>query len=295
MELRQLEHFVSVAEEGSFTRAAKRMHIVQSGLSMSIRALEEELGTELFARSPRGVALTPAGEAMLPEARRAIAAVEAARAAVGATQGLLRGTLGVGVTQASPDGGRLARIFGQFHSDHPGVSIRVFQGAGNSLFDGLHEGRLDLVIAGRPITLPDSVTTIQLVRSPYAFACSMVHPLAERSRIKLDELAGETFMDLGPSWVTRQHTDHAFAAAGIERRIVCELDDVHLLLQMVEHGLGVAIVPRMSERIAPVLRYVPVEPALPEWQLVAGFSGTQPANEAARVLLGMVTREWLNR
>ena len=91
MELRQLEHFVAVAEERSFTRAARRSNIVQSGLSMSMRALEEEVGTKLFKRSVRGVVLTPAGEAMLPEARRAIAAVTSARVAVDATQGLLRG------------------------------------------------------------------------------------------------------------------------------------------------------------------------------------------------------------
>ena len=76
MELRQLEHFVALAEEGSFTRAAKRMHIAQSGLSMSIRALEQELGTRLFERRTRRIALTPPAQAMLPEARRAIASVE---------------------------------------------------------------------------------------------------------------------------------------------------------------------------------------------------------------------------
>src|SRR5215510_4981374 len=93
MELRQLEHFVAVAEERSFTKAAHRTNIVQSGLSMSIRALEIEVGTKLFDRSARGVLLTPAGEAMLPAARRAIAAVDSARVSVGAAQGLLRGTL----------------------------------------------------------------------------------------------------------------------------------------------------------------------------------------------------------
>jgi DNA-binding transcriptional LysR family regulator len=231
---------------------------------------------------------------MLPEARRAIAAVDSAREAVGATQGLLRGTLAVGITLGSPDAGRLARIFGQFHSDHPGVSVRVSQGAGNSLFEGLLAGRLDLVIAGRPLTLPDSVTAIQLVCSPFALACRPTHALAEQSQVTLAELGDETFVDLGSSWVTRQYTDHAFAAEGIERRIVCELDDILLLLQMVEHGLGVAIVPRMSERIAPTLRYVSLESSLPEWQLVAGFMGPQPPNVAARVLLEMVTREWLN-
>lgn len=292
MELRQLEHFLAVAEEGSVTRAARRMRMVQSGLSMSIRALEDELGTELFARSTRGVTLTPAGAAMLPEARRAVAAVESARAAVGATQGLLRGTLSIGIAQALSDG-RLARILGEFHADHPGVAVHAFQGSGSALFTGVQTGRLDLAVAGQPHDMAESITTIKLVSAPYALACSKTHRLAKRRDVELTDLAEESFVDLEPSWVSRQSTDRAFTAAGIERRIVCELDDVLLLLQMVENGLGVAIVPHVDQRITAGVHFVPLRPPLPEWQLVAGFLGLQPANVAAQVLLGMVTREWL--
>ena len=82
MELRQLEHVVAAAEELHFTRAAQRLHIVQSGLSASVRGLERELGASLFVRSSRRVELTPAGRALLPEARRALAAARAAADAV---------------------------------------------------------------------------------------------------------------------------------------------------------------------------------------------------------------------
>jgi DNA-binding transcriptional LysR family regulator len=292
MELRQLEHFLAVAEEGSVTGAARRLNLVQSGLSMSIRALEDELGTELFARGARGVTLTQAGAAMLPEARRAVAAVEAARAAVGATQGLLRGTLSIGIAQALNDG-RIARILGEFHAEHPGVSVHAFQGSGSTLFTGVQTGRLDVAIAGRPWSLPESITTIQLARAPYALVCSTTHRLASLPSVGLDDLADESFVDLEASWVSRQSTDRAFAGAGIARRIVCELDDVTLLQQMVEHGLGVAIVPHIPDRGASGLTFVPITPPLPEWQLVAGFLGSHPTNVGAQVFLGMLTREWL--
>jgi DNA-binding transcriptional LysR family regulator len=72
VDLRQLDHFVAVAEEQNFTRAAQRVHIVQSALSTSIRGLEEELGTSLFRRGSRKVTLTPAGEVMLDRARRVL-------------------------------------------------------------------------------------------------------------------------------------------------------------------------------------------------------------------------------
>lgn len=294
MELRQLEHFVAVAEERSFTRAAKRVNIVQSGLSMSIRALEEELGTKLFDRSARGVVLTPAGEAMLPEARRAISAVDSARLAVDATQGLLRGSLAVGVAQAS-DPGRIARLLGRFHGDYPGVTVGVIQGSAMNLLDGVAAGEIDLALCGKPLNVKAPITLITLVRAPFVLACGPKHPLAVKDRVTLEELADEQFIDMNAGWASRQLTDRAFGQAGIKRDIVCELDDVLLLMQMVEEGLGVAIIPGLSTRISSGLKSVRIQPPLPEWHFVAAFLGPQPANVAARVFLGMVTREWQPR
>src|SRR3954469_18820475 len=99
MELRHLEHFVAVAEERSFTRAAGRLPLLQSALSVSIRALEGELGARLFERTTREVALTDAGRVLLPEARRTLEAAASARAAVLGAQAGLRGTLRLGMMQ----------------------------------------------------------------------------------------------------------------------------------------------------------------------------------------------------
>ena len=294
MELRQLEHFVALAEEKSFTKAARRMNIVQSGLSMSIRSLEEELGSKLFERNARGVALTPAGEAMLPEARRAISAVDSARVAVDATRGLLRGTLAVGVAQAS-DPGRVARLVGRFHDDYPGVTVRVVQGSAETLMSAVREGAVDIALCGKPLAMKAPLNCITLVRAPFVLACGPKHALATRDRVTLKDLASERFIDMGIGWTSRQLTDRAFGQAGMKREIVCELDDVLLLMQMVEEGLGVAIIPGVSTRITSGLKYVPIHPALPEWQFVVAFHGEQPANMAARVFLGMATREWQSR
>jgi DNA-binding transcriptional LysR family regulator len=292
VELRQLEHFVAVAEERSFTRAAHRANIVQSGLSMSIRALEEEVGTKLFERGARGIILTPAGEAMLPDARRAIAAVDSARVSVGASQGLLRGTLRVGIAQAS-DPHRVASLLGRFHDEHPGVVLRVVQGNGTTLLNAISDGTLDIAVCGRPIVLPDDVTTLALARGRFVMACATSHPLASRSTVKLSELVSERFIEMNRGWVSRQHTDYSFGLAGIRRNIVCELDDVVLLLQMVEEGLGIAIVAGTAGRPMGI-RYVPIDPGMGEWQFIAGFLGETPPTPPARVFLGMVMREWLS-
>jgi len=291
MELRQLEHFVAVAEERSFTKAAQRTNIVQSGLSMSIRTLEDEVGTKLFERSARGVILTEAGEAMLPEARKAIAAVDSAKVAVGATQGLLRGTLRIGVAQAS-DPHRIASLLSRFHDEHPGVAVRVLQGNGTTLLDAIAEGKLDLAICGKPIVAPDSVTTVTLMQGNFIMACAHKHPLGGRERVSLREIAGERFIEMNRTWVSRQHTDHAFGLAGIKREIICELDDVVLMLQMVEEGMGIAIIAGIAAAMPAGVRYIPISPSMSEWEFVAAFMGEKPASHAARVFLGMVEREW---
>src|SRR3954453_16239663 len=97
MELRQLEYFLAVAEEGGFTRAAERVHISQSGVSAQLRQLERELGTPLIDRSPRAASVTPAGAAALEPARAALAAVTAVRQAVDEVNGVVRGRIVAGM------------------------------------------------------------------------------------------------------------------------------------------------------------------------------------------------------
>src|SRR3954471_3911764 len=109
MDLRQLEAFVAASEEGGITRAADRLHIVQSAISASLRRLEAELGTPLFERRARGVALTDAGRALLPHARHVLAASAAGREAVDAVRGGLRGIVRLGIMQSqSPPGSRVS-------------------------------------------------------------------------------------------------------------------------------------------------------------------------------------------
>ena len=124
-------------------------------------------------------------------------------------------------------------------------------------------------------------------------ACATSHPLASRSTVKLSELASERFIEMNRGWVSRQHIDYSFGLAGIRRNIVCELDDVVLLLQMVEEGLGIAIVAGTAGKPMGI-RYVPIDPGMGDWQFIAGFLGETPPTPPARVFLGMVMREWLS-
>lgn len=126
MELRHLQHFVAVAEDQHFTRAAERLMVSQSGLSSSIRALERELQAPLFVRTTRRVTLTAAGRALLGEAERILAQVRSAHDAVAAVQGLLRGTLTLGAEQCIA-GVHVATLLAAFRRRHPDVEICLRQ------------------------------------------------------------------------------------------------------------------------------------------------------------------------
>src|ERR1700710_444100 len=126
MELRQLATFIAVAEEASFTRAADRLHVVQSAVSAGVRKLERELDARLFDRSTHRVELTDSGRALLPEARATLAAAQAAQDAVDEARGGLRGTIVLGTMQAQ--GMRainLTQILIRFRAAHPGVEVNI--------------------------------------------------------------------------------------------------------------------------------------------------------------------------
>src|SRR5262249_4703102 len=133
MELRQLRHFVAVAEEKNFSKAARRVNIVQSGLSSSIRSLEQELGLPLLLRTTRRVELTEAGRVFLAEVRRVQAAVQGARDALESVRGMVRGTVHIGTMQKLAPLFDLPGALARFRTEHPEVEIRLRQASSGSL------------------------------------------------------------------------------------------------------------------------------------------------------------------
>jgi DNA-binding transcriptional LysR family regulator len=242
MELRHLEYFVAVADERHFTRAANRLLVSQSGLSASIRALERELGAPLFVRNTRHVELTELGKAMLVDARKALASVVAVKQAAAAVSGLMRGTLSVGTEQCIGVVD-VPALLARFHGAHPKVEIHLSHAGSARLAGEVGAGRLDVAFVATPGNAPDGVRLISLAEEPMVLLGHPDHPLAG-TLPDWDDLADETFVDFHPDWGARQVTDQAFADAGRQRRVTLEVYDVHSLLDLVNHGLGLAMVPR---------------------------------------------------
>ncbi|SDU11886.1 LysR family transcriptional regulator [Jiangella alkaliphila] len=290
MELRHLEHFVAVAEEGHFTRAAQRLIISQSGLSASIRTLERELGAALFHRNTRQVSLTEAGRALLAESRRALASVEAAREAVAAVNGLLRGTVRIGAEQclgAVDVPGLLAR----FRAAHAGVEVRLDQAGSARLLADVRAGVLDVAFVPVVAPPPDDVDLVPLNTEAMVMLCRPDHRLAGRGSIALSQLHGTAFVDFQEEWGARQLTDAAFAAAGLDRQVTMEVNDVHTLLDLVGHGLGVALVPEhvSRKRAAQGLDVVMIDDTLPRWAVSVALPAAQRRGVAVDRLLELLS------
>ncbi|SDT08860.1 LysR family transcriptional regulator [Microlunatus soli] len=286
MELRQLEHFIAVASEQHFTRAAEALVISQSGLSASVRALEHELGTPLFTRSTRRVVLTQAGQAFLEEARRTVASAAAARSAVDAVRGVLGGTLSIGTEQCLGVVD-LGRELARFRKDHPGVEVRLgFEGSAE-LVDRVAAGQMDLAMVAECGEAPAGVRTVRLSTESFAILCHPEHRFAELKGVTLDEIAAEPQVGFLPGWGARVLAERAFAAAGLPSRVTMEVNDVHTLLDLVGHGLGVAVVPEHFRHKRPqTLRTVPIKGDELEWNVAIAVP-EQPG-PAGRVLLDQI-------
>ena len=249
MELRQLAHFLAVADAAHFTRAAAQVHVTQSSLSSSIRALERELGSDLFVRSTRRVELTEAGRALLPAAQRAVAAAEAGRDAVAGVRGIVRGQLAIGAIQTLGPVD-VPALLARFHRRHPAVTLRLHHAGVPSLVRRTADGELELAIVDQPLGPQASRVSARAIDTEtLLLGVAAQDPLAHRRRVRLLDLADRDFVEYRPDSSLRTSIDRACRAAGLERRIVCEVDTMADLVQLVALGVGVSLLPPAAVRM----------------------------------------------
>lgn len=291
MELRHLQHFLAVAEEQSFTRAAQRVHIVQSALSTSIRALEEELKAKLFVRGARQVRLTPAGRAFLSTARETLRVLDAGRETIADIEGLRAGSLSLGTVHSLPAFLDLPSLIARFHALNPGIEVRLRQGDSASLLEQLQNGRLDLAFLPL-LDPPDDIATAVIACEDMVVATTPDHPIATREGVPLRELLIYPFVDFEIGWGTRPLIDRAFAQAGIQRRTAFDVTDIETLIDLIGQGLGIGLLPRpIAEMRAPRIAVAGlIEPEIC-WELVVAHlrcDGADPVNGAARAFLNLL-------
>ena len=246
MDVRQLEYFVAVAEELSFTRAAARCHVVQSALSYQIARLERESGVVLFERTSRSVRLAPAGDVLLPRARRVLAELDIARAELAALAGVVTGRLRMGVIgsagQAAPI---VEHTLARFHRRHPAVEITIADTGSAHMADQVRSGELDIAFVGLfADQLPADVVHRVLTVEPLVVVLGHDHPLAAQETVELSEITGHSsFVEMRMESGLRRQVDAAFARAGSTRVIAFELGSSDAVVRFVGLGFGAAVVP----------------------------------------------------
>jgi DNA-binding transcriptional LysR family regulator len=282
---RQLEVFLAVAHQGSFTRAAASLHMVQSAASATIAALESDLREKLFDRTTRQVRLTAAGRALLPHATAIMDVFQAARDAVEAVGGGLSGSIRVGyMTNVTLFD--IPQLLGRFTRDYPDVTIRLAPATTGTLglVEQLRNGDIDLgFIAAAPKDYPDLDISI-LASSPLVLGVAIDHPLASRTSMKLAEMTQLRFVDFRKGFSNRTLVDAEFQRRGLHREVQIESSDTTDTAALVRNGLGAGFLPRYLVENDPGVHSIEIEDAVFQMFVsVATARGRTLAAAAARL------------
>ena len=245
MEMQQLRYFVKLAELGSFTRAAEACFVSQPSLSQQIAKLEEEVGRPLFERLPRGAKLTDAGRLFEAHARNILQLTDDALTKVA----------------DSPDAGRLAvgaiptiapfilpELLAKFAEECPKAEIAVIEAVTPELLKLLNEGTVDVALLALPLAAP-GLHVEKLFSEELLAVMPVNHPLAEKQRLRLEDLAAEPFVLLDDA--------HCLAGAalsfcrrhGHEPRSLARMQQLATVQELVRLGRGVSLVPEMARAL----------------------------------------------
>lgn len=242
MDFRQLEMFLAVAENSSFTVAGRQLHVAQSAISRKVGMLEEELGESLFKRVNKRIYLTPAGEIMLRHARRIFQDLRTAALEVSEIGEMKRGTvrIGAGMTACIYV---LPPVLETFRSRYPNIETHVVTGTAENLLYQLRNNLLDLGVLTLPVTQPD-LQTIPFRTEEMVVLVSARHPtLSKRKRMPAKELADHPIILFDRGTATRKLLDRFFEEAGVRPEIIMESESVATIAPLVRINLGISIVP----------------------------------------------------
>jgi DNA-binding transcriptional LysR family regulator len=242
MEIRQLRAFIAIAELGTFTAGAVRVHVTQAAISMQIRQLENELGAKLFIRAPRKVMLTEAGEQLLHRARQILRDHDAAIDEIAELAGAERGRLRIGSASAMVATDVLPRLLKEMRRQHKGADVTVVSGTSEALVQQILGGELDVAFVSLPVEAR-GISTERLSQDQLVAIASPRHRFAKQRTISAYTLAGEKLILGERGGNTRRLIDQFFAQQGVTLHVSMELSRQAAIRRMVEEDMGVGIVP----------------------------------------------------
>ncbi len=243
MELAQLEAFIQVAHHRSFSRAAEALFLTQPSVTARIQSLEREIGERLFERTGRSVTLTDAGHAFMPHAQRALTAVQEGTDAIEAVRHGDIGSIRIGASSSIATY-VLPGILKRFRESRPRVHVHLVTGQTEDIIEGLLAGESHLAVTR--LAQPPEVESLHLYNDDLALVVKPDHAFAKKGRVTIAEAGREPFLffERGSSYHSLVYS--MFLRVGVVPESVMELDDMETTKHMVEAGLGIAILPKVS-------------------------------------------------
>jgi DNA-binding transcriptional LysR family regulator len=285
-----VQAFVSIVEAGSFQRAATSLNVSQTALSHRLRKFETDLGFKLVARTTRRINLTPAGQHFVPKARRLLAdahhCIEELRA-VGARR---QDVVSVGCLP-SVAASLLPKVLHEFNREHCSTMVRIFDRVAPDLTELLRRGEAEVAFTVASALVPELEFT-PLVKQTFVALCPVGHPLSHKSFLSSAGLVGSSMIRLGPNDPARILIDQALGKQGRELTWRLEVQQMTTAIALVESGMGVAIVPRLSIEPAALANCVPVPLVRPQISTPFGIITRRnvPLSPAADALAALFRR-----
>ena len=243
MNIRQLEYFLEVARQASFSKAAGILHVSQPSISEMIKNLEDELGAQLLYRDSKRLELTDAGQIVQEQARQIVSLFNNLPGCVQNEQLLLRGKVRIGLPPITAST-IFPRVLGEFKQQYPHIDLQLHEFGSKKVRQGVNEGSLDI---GVVCTLPDRGENFEVypfVEDPLQVIIHPGHPLAGSKAVNFADLRQESFVLYSEDFSLHDQIIARCKLAGFQPTIICETSQREFMTQMVAAKLGIALLPR---------------------------------------------------
>ena len=243
MNIRQLEYFLEVARQASFSKAAGILHVSQPSISEMIKNLEDELGAQLLYRDSKRLELTDAGQIVQEQARQIVSLFNNLPGSLQNEQLLLRGKVRIGLPPITAST-IFPRVLGEFKQQYPHIDLQLHEFGSKKVRQGVNEGSLDI---GVVCTLPDRGENFEVypfVEDPLQVIIHPGHPLAGSKAVNFADLRQESFVLYSEDFSLHDQIIARCKLAGFQPTIICETSQREFMTQMVAAKLGIALLPR---------------------------------------------------